>query len=72
MIGSGTDGLATHQRAVFGPLFGGGGTVGGGYTTGGSNTGGLGTKIVGDGTYKGGLGTDPVPGDGTYEGGLGT
>lgn len=30
MIGSGTEGLATHHKAVVGAMFGGGGTVGGG------------------------------------------
>lgn len=57
MIGSGTDGLTTHQRAVLGALFRGGGLFGGGNTTGGSNTGGLGTNTVGDGTYEGGFRT---------------
>lgn len=51
MIGSGTDGLATHHRAPLGEMrYGGGGTLGGGNTTGGSNTVGLGTvPPVGDG-----------------------
>ena len=44
IIGSGTDGLATHHKAPLGAIrLGGGGTDGGGYTIGGSNTVGLGT-----------------------------
>ena len=57
IIGSGTDGLATHQRALSGGVFGGGGTVGGGYTTGGWNNGGVGTNTVGAGVYVGVPGT---------------
>lgn len=70
MIGSGTDGLATHHSAMLGALFGVGGTVGGGYTMGGRNTGGLGINPNGDGTLvEGGLGVGSKP---VGDGGLGS
>lgn len=56
MIGSGTEGLATHHKAEYGLLLGDGGPVGGGYTTGGRKPRGLGTYPIGDGTKVGGLG----------------